>query len=122
MDQPSLFGGNIKLDKAISTPKWFKDLSKTHDDVCAARHKGADTSVQANKGVRKEHDRATVLAWLKASGGDGMTLDELSIKMNRTPNCISGRLTELRVRELIVRLVTRRPTRTGAGARVYVAL
>lgn len=91
-------------------------------DVCAARHGGVDTSVEAHRRVKKTRDQSLVLSCLKAAGGDGMTLDELCVKMGRTPNAISGRLTELRIQELVVRLATRRPTRTGTGARVHVAL
>jgi hypothetical protein len=91
-------------------------------DICASRHKGVDTSVQANKRVDKDQDRKTVLVFIKLAGDDGMTLDEVCVKMNRKPNEISGRFTELKVREKILRTTRRRPTRTGATAYVHVAL
>lgn len=110
--QPGLFPEDIERDEK---PRHILD-------VCAGRHGLADTSVEANKSVDKETDRLVILGWIKAARSYGMTLDELSIMLNRPPNAISGRLTELRIRNQIILSEARRPTRTGCSARVYVVV
>ncbi len=90
------------------------------EDICANRHGGAETSVAANKTVDKETDRLKILGLIKQYPIFGYTLDELSMKMGRSPNQLSGRLTELRMRGLIWISHTRK-TRTGRRARVYLA-
>ena len=97
-------------------------LSQPERDICARKHGGVDTSVAADKRVQKERDRNLVLGHIKAARDFGITLDEMCILLHRKPNEISGRFSELRMLEQITPTVRRRPTRTGATARVWVAL
>lgn len=89
-------------------------------DICANRHGGADTSVAADARVQKAKDRELIYRLVDQAGLWGITLDELSVRLQRTPNTISGRLTELRVAGRITGNGLTRPTRTGSAARVYV--
>lgn len=91
------------------------------DDVCRNRHGGAETSIRANKNVRKSKDRELIYGYIKMAGRFGHTCDELAIMLNRTPNAISGRLTELRIAGRIIISDERRLTRTHSHARVYLA-
>lgn len=88
-------------------------------DVCASRHGGAETSVEANKAVKKEKDRELIYGYIQEARHYGHTLDELSVLLNRPPNSISGRLTELKVQGKIVYTGRKRQTRSGCLARVY---
>jgi hypothetical protein len=97
-------------------------LSPVERDICARKHGGVDTSVAADKRVQKERDRNLILAYIKAARDYGITLDEMCIQLERKPNEISGRFSELRNQEQIVATSRRRLTRTGATARVWVAL
>ena len=90
-------------------------------DLCFNRHGGVETSVLAHARVRKEHDRQLVYGYIKAAGAFGMTLDELSIMLDRPPNCLSGRFSELKRSGEIVASDKKRQTRTQSWARVYVA-
>lgn len=97
-------------------------LKPIEPDICANRHGGVDTSVQADKRVKKEYDRRLILGYVQASRGYGLTLDEACIVLERNPNEISGRFTELAKAGLIFATSLRRLTRTGSPARVWVAL
>jgi hypothetical protein len=91
-------------------------------DICASRHGGAETSIMADKKVQKTKDRELIYGYIKSAGKFGHTCDELSIMLHRTPNAISGRLTELRMKGRIVTSDQTRLTRTYSKARVYIAL
>lgn len=95
-------------------------IKKQELDICARKHGGAETSVEADKAVRKEKDRELIYGYIAAAKSYGHTLDELSILLDRPPNAISGRLTELRVAGRIVISDLTRKTRTGSKARVYI--
>ena len=95
---------------------------KNEPDVCASRHGGAETSVAADKKVKKEADRQLIYDYIVASKHYGHTLDELSILLHRPPNSISGRLTELSYQRKIIYSGRKRRTRSGCLARVYVTL
>lgn len=88
-------------------------------DICRNKHGGIDTSVEANAAVRKARDRELIYGYIKESKHYGHTLDELSVLLNRPPNAISGRITELKAIGKIVASDRRRATRTGCNARVY---
>lgn len=88
-------------------------------DVCAARHGGIATSVEANRQVDKLNDRAEVFRIVHRYGSHGVTLDEVSALMGRMPNAISGRFGELAMQGLIYRTTGRRATRSGASAFVW---
>ncbi len=91
-------------------------------DICRRKHGGTETSVEADKVVKKLRDRSLILGYIKKAGAYGHTLDELSILLDRPPNALSGRLTELRLNGDITISDLRRSTRTGCKARVYVAV
>jgi hypothetical protein len=91
-------------------------------DICRRKHGGAETSIEADKVVQKSQDRSLILGYIKKAGSFGHTLDELSILLDRPPNALSGRLTELRLNGDIVTSDITRPTRTGCKARVYVVI
>ena len=91
------------------------------EDLCFTRHGGAETSVLAHARVDKQRDRQLVYGYIKAAGLYGMTLDEVSIMLDRAPNRLSGRVSELKYAGEITPLATRRKTRTGSWACVYVA-
>lgn len=95
-------------------------IKKQEQDICAGRHGGAETSVEANKAVRKEKDRELIYGYIQEARHYGHTLDELSVLLDRPPNAISGRLTELRVAGMICISDLTRKTRTGSRARVYI--
>ena len=90
-------------------------------DLCFNKHGGAETSMLAHARVQKSRDRALVYGYVKVSGSFGMTLDELSIVLDRPPNCLSGRFSELKRSGEIVASEKKRKTRTQSWARVYVA-
>lgn len=96
--------------------------SSIKEDICARKHGGAETSIEANKRVLKERDRELIYGYIKAAGSFGHTLDELCVLLQRTPNQISGRITELRVKGRILTSDRTRPTRAGVQARVYISL
>lgn len=110
MTQPSLFE-----QSTIITCQPQPDL-----DPCFNRHGGVDTSVAAHRRINKNKDRATVKGYIRAAGVYGYTVDEVSILLDRAPNRISGRFTELATAREIVRTERTRPTRTGSLAHVYV--
>ena len=83
-------------------------------------HLPQEPQLDATKDVRGKVEEA--LGHIKAARDFGITLDEMCILLHRKPNEISGRFSELRMLEQITPTVRRRPTRTGATARVWVAL
>jgi hypothetical protein len=111
MTQPSLFD-----------PETIIAAQVPDQDICFNRHGGADTSVMADKRVRKTQDRAWILGAIKAAGAYGLTLDEASILLDRPCNCISGRFSELchKTKE-IIKTERTRLTRMGSHAHVYIA-
>lgn len=94
-------------------------IKKEEDDICSRKHGGAETSVEADKTVRKEKDREQVYGLIYHAGRFGHTLDELCIMLNRAPNQLSGRLTELRMAGRIIISDEKRMTRNNCYARVY---
>lgn len=98
------------------------DSIKESADICASRHGGVETSVAADKKVQKEADRELIYGYIVASRHYGHTLDELSVLLNRPPNAISGRLTELCYQRKIIYSGRKRLTRSGCLARVYTTL
>ena len=65
------------------------------EDICQNRHGGADTSQAANALVNKDRDQERIYSLITQSE-HGLTIHDLCFQMNRQPNQISGRLTELR--------------------------
>ena len=64
-------------------------------DVCRSRHGGNEQSEAANLRVCKRKDRELIYSLVKASPA-GLTLKEACLKLERTPNQISGRFSELK--------------------------
>ena len=93
-------------------------------DVCAARHGSQPCSVAANPGpVSKAADRAVILQLAQQRGAFGLTLDEACAVLDRSPNQLSGRFTELhRTLHQLTDSGQKRPTRSGKPATVYVAV
>lgn len=91
---------------------------RRREDVCANRHRGADTSVLANARVRKATDRAMIHTAIADAGSYGITLSELCRKLNKRPNQISGRLTSLRL-DGVIRIVGKRENPGGILERIY---
>lgn len=90
------------------------------NDVCENKHGGDAESTAAFQTVNRHQDRTKILNLIIATEKQGATLDELSVVMQRAPNQISGRITELKVQNKIISSGTRK-TRTGCTAKVYVA-
>jgi hypothetical protein len=112
--------GQLRRVFHMEQPALFP-IAQREPDICKNRHQGAETSVEADKKVQKSKDRELIYSYIKMAGRFGHTLDELSIMLHRTPNAISGRLTELRVKGRIVTSDQTRLTRTNSKARVYIA-
>lgn len=89
-------------------------------DPCARKHGGDRESKAAFKRVDTAGDRRLVLDTIR-SFRSGATLDQVSQALGRTPNQVSGRITELKAMGLIVAPGATRPTRSGASAKIYVA-
>lgn len=67
-------------------------------DICENRHGGSPESVAAHEKVIKEkaamHER--IITLVIARGDYGVTVHEVAGAFGKDPNCVSGRLTELR--------------------------
>lgn len=87
-------------------------------DICAGRHGGADTSVEAHERSQAEHahDWAAVLAYIRQCGTEGATSKQVALHLGKPLNCVSGRCSELIAAQLIVDSGRRRD-----GCRVMVA-
>ena len=99
----------------------FSQQSVTKEpDISMNRHRRSDTSMLADKRVNKSHDRELVYGYIKNAGNFGMTVDELSIVLDRAPNRISGRVSELKRGNRVIATEVTRKTRTGSWAHVLV--
>lgn len=91
-------------------------------DLCASRHRGAGTSVEAFRTTpsgTRALQRERVLRFIADRGGDGGTCEEASIALGIPYTAASARITELRCLGLIEFKKDRRPTTHGKSARVY---
>jgi len=91
-------------------------------DICANKHGGADTSVQAFKGTPAEvrqRMRDQICQAIAAAGVRGATADEIVVTLGIPLQTTAARFSELKRDGRIVR-VGSRPTRLGRPARVYV--
>lgn len=89
-------------------------------DITRNRHRRSETSMLAHARVSTSKDREQIYGYIKAAGTFGMTLDEMSIVLDRPCNCISGRFSELKRAGRILASALLRKTRTGSPARVYI--
>lgn len=67
----------------------------TIDDICSNRHQGNEQSRRANPTANsKQRSRLAVLEVIREFGG--ATVKEIAAELDTLPNCISGRITELK--------------------------
>jgi hypothetical protein len=93
-------------------------------DVCASRHRGAETSVEAFRTTpesTRQRQRDDVLRHVRARGDLGATCEETSITLGIPYTAASARFTELQRLGQIEFGALRRPTTHGKSARVYTA-
>lgn len=70
-------------------------------DICANRHGGNANSVAANMRVNKQRDREVIFQLIKDSGLSGVTMKDACAALNKLPNEISGRFSELKKAGLV---------------------
>lgn len=72
-------------------------------DVCSRKHGGNQQSELSNARIhsRKEIDRDRILKLAEARGSYGITVKEVAAAFGKFPNCVSGRLTELKNETLL---------------------
>lgn len=92
-------------------------------DICARKHGGNEQSKAAFTQIYPDLSDAQfkVFVEIKVTRDYGLTVDQISERMNTTPNAVSGRVTELRIKGKIVKKGTRK-TRSGCSASVWVAI
>lgn len=95
-------------------------MKQSEFDICSSRHRGAECSRIANRRVAKSSDRQKVLNILQQFQG-GATLDQVSNLLDRMPNQLSGRFTELAAKGLIEKTGEHRLTRAKSPAAVWRA-
>lgn len=91
-------------------------------DVCARKHSGNEQSEAAFHHIAPylTESQREVFRAIRCSGALGATVDELSQRLQTTPNAISGRVTELRMQNRIKKNGTRK-TKSGCSASVWIA-
>jgi len=93
-------------------------------DICENRHGGNQESAEAfssGSSTLRARRRFAIWALAMSEGSRGVTTDEVSARMETTPNVVSGRMSELKRDGLLVPTNMRRVTRMGRMARVFVA-
>lgn len=90
-------------------------------DICERRHRGNSESAkaQAQRRHKSAEQRARVLAAIESAGASGLTVDELAARWGVGANVVSGRFSELKAADRIVKHGTRK-TRAGNSAGVFV--
>lgn len=85
--------------------------------------KGSDTSEAAAESIepRKGNYQYEVLRYIRQMRSWGSTADQVEEKLGIPLNTVRPRLRELEDMGFIVKTPTKRPTRSGRGARVYVS-
>ena len=69
-------------------------------DICSRKHHGNRNSIAATQRVDKQKDRELIFQLIKEAT-NGLTLKQACALLNRTPNQISGRFSELKKARLI---------------------
>ena len=77
-----------------------KPIRREQVDITAGRHKGAATSIAANKRGNKEADNQKVLKIIREKGTS--FLKEIAREMGKFPNAVSGRISWLKANGYIV--------------------
>lgn len=93
-------------------------------DLCAPRHRGADTSVEAFSATPthvRTRQRDDILHFIKQRGSLGCTCSEVEDALSLSHQAASARITELHALGLIAFSDDRRKTKSGRPARVYRA-
>jgi len=92
-------------------------------DVCAARHRGSPTSIEAHERVRarKAAVRSEVLRFVIRRDYDGATIEEIALALKLRYTTCSARCAELKADALIYATHRRRRTSSGATAAVLMA-
>jgi predicted transcriptional regulator len=93
-------------------------------DICSNKHGGNPESLEAylsTPAAERQAMRDRIMRFAMRRGSAGITIDEISQKAGLAPNCISGRISELKRDGLLVTTSERRNTRLGRAARVLVA-
>jgi predicted transcriptional regulator len=93
-------------------------------DICANKHGGNQESAEAylsTPAAERQAMRDRIMRYAMRRGRAGITIDEISSKAGLAPNCVSGRISELKRDGLLVATSERRNTRLGRAARVLVA-
>ena len=85
----------------------MSDDRYTQMDICFNRHGGNPESNLANKKLllsgKKRKQRSEVIALIANAGSEGMNCKEVAAAMETGMNNVSGRLTELRRDEVIIK-------------------
>ena len=91
-------------------------------DITQNYHRGNPESVAAKKISRlnAERDRTRILRLAGMRGDEGLTCDEAERLLSLSHQTCSARFSELKRDKLLVATGQRRPTRSGAQARVMV--
>jgi hypothetical protein len=100
-------------------------MIKLDFDICANRHGGADTSVEAYESTPASHRqraREEIVAYIKGCGLDGAITDEVADALDLVSQSASARMSELKALGTIIDSGQRRRTRNGKFARVMVAM
>ena len=98
----------------------FECNVRKQPDICAGRHQGNAESEAAFQDLLPTltRQRHTIFKLIHQSGGAGLTVHEAAAALEKTPNAVSGRFTELKAAGLIIKH-GRRATPTGSSAGVY---
>ncbi len=108
------------FDRAV--PNGGKVQNTFSLDITARKHKGNEQSISAFHVIKDKisHEQTKILI-LIAGHPDGITVDEIAQRYQKTPNQVSGRVSELKRMGKIYKSGTRK-TRSGCSAAILKAL
>lgn len=94
----------------------------TDTDITGRFHGGNPESHAAFESIREGRhlDRLRIVGYIAYRGQDGATCDEIEVALRLSHQTASARVTEAKARGEIVDSGSRRPTRSGRSAAVYV--
>ena len=122
MDQP---GGTLRANdepSAVLLPEVARK-EKAMSGQAATPHNGVSTSMEAAASMGKAAGRmrAKILAHIACQGLLGATCDEVEQALGVTHQSCSARIWDLHRKGDLIRTTSKRPTRSGRNAYVYVA-